>query len=93
MYNSLQFSSRALTRDHVKVIKIQEQSRRKLVAEIDNHVVESTKKMKQISYLEKERDRFLEEQLNLSKTIEDLTDEAKLRKVPSFSTKTFYRNF
>lgn len=63
------------------MIKIQEQARRKLVSEIDNHVIESNKKMKQIGYLEKERDRLLEEQLNLTKKIEDFMDDAKLKKV------------
>ncbi|KAI4460742.1 cilia and flagella-associated protein 58-related [Holotrichia oblita] len=70
----------AVSRDHVKLIKIQEQARRKLVSEIDTHIIEGNKKIKQICYLEKERDRLLEEQLNLTKKIEDYMDEAKLRK-------------
>lgn len=65
----------------MKLIKIQEQARRKLVSEIDNNIIEGNKKIKQISYLEKERDRLLEEQLNLTKKIEDFMDDAKLKKV------------
>lgn len=68
----------------MKLIKIQEQARRKLVSEIDTHIIEGNKKIKQICYLEKERDRLLEEQLNLTKKIEDYMDEAKLRKVCSW---------
>lgn len=81
--NSIRFIS-AVSRDHVKLIKIQEQARRKLVSEIDTHIIEGNKKIKQICYLEKERDRLLEEQLNLTKKIEDYMDEAKLRKVCSW---------
>ncbi|KAK9712724.1 CutC family [Popillia japonica] len=77
----------AVSRDHVKLIKIQEQARRKLVSEIDTHIIEGNKKIKQICYLEKERDRLLEEQLNLTKKIEDYMDEAKLRKAEIYDLK------
>ena len=41
--NKILIGKQTLTRKYVKVIKIQEQSRRKLVFEIDNHVVENIK--------------------------------------------------
>ncbi|XP_017780088.1 PREDICTED: cilia- and flagella-associated protein 58-like [Nicrophorus vespilloides] len=70
----------AVGRDHIKLIKVQEQAKRKLESDIDNHVIETRKQNKQISYLEKERDRLLEEELDLTKKIEDTLDEVKLKK-------------
>lgn len=71
-------------RDQLKLIKIQQQAKKKLETEIYNYVIERGNTAKQIKYLEKERDRLVEEQLELSKKIEDYMDEFKLKKVFNF---------
>lgn len=68
-------------RDQMKLIKVQQQAKRKLESEIYNYVIERGNTSKQIKYLEKERDRLVEEQLDLTKKIEDYMDEFKLKKV------------
>lgn len=68
-------------RDQLKLIKIQQQAKRKLESEIYNYIMERGNTAKQIKYLEKERDRIVEEHLELTKKIEDYMDEFKLKKV------------
>lgn len=68
-------------RDQLKLIKIQQQAKRKLESEIYNYVIDRGNTTKQIKYLEKERDRLVEEHLELTKKIEDYMDEFKLKKV------------
>lgn len=73
-------------RDQLKLIKVQQQAKRKLESEIYNYVIERGNTAKQIKYLEKERDRLVEDQLELTKKIEDYMDEFKLKKVRKRST-------
>lgn len=68
-------------KDYVKLIKIQEQSKKKLETEIEDLIGESQKQRKQIHYLEKERDRLVEEELDLTAKIEETMDDIKLKKV------------
>lgn len=68
---------------------MQQQNKRKLETEIDNFVMDRSKLNKQISYLEKERDRLVEEQLDMTKKIEDFMDDFKLKKVFGESSKIF----
>lgn len=70
----------AVARDHVKLLKLQQQTKKKLEAEIDSIHMESNKQQKHISYLEKERDRLLEEELDLRKKIEDTMEEVREKK-------------
>lgn len=70
-----------MTQDHLKLIKIQDQRNTKLETEIDEFKIETKKQMKQISYLERERDRLVEEQIDLSNNIENLMDDIRDKKV------------
>lgn len=70
-----------MAQDHLKLIKIQEQSRQKLEIEIDDFKVENTRQKKQIGALERERDRLAEEELDLTSKIDSLTYEITLKKV------------
>ncbi|KAF2901963.1 hypothetical protein ILUMI_04223 [Ignelater luminosus] len=76
-----------LVKDHVKLIKIQEQSKKKLENEIDDLIGDSQKQRKQISYLEKERDRLIEEELDLTAKIEETMDDIKLKKAEIYDLK------
>lgn len=71
----------ALTRDHVKLLKLQQQTKKKLELEIESYQIERGKQAKQVSYLEKEKDRLLEEELDLTKKIEDTMEDVRLKKV------------
>lgn len=73
-----------MTQDHLKLIRIQEQSRQKLELEIDDFKVETSKQKKQIVSLEHERDRLAEEQLDLTSKIDNLMYEIGLKKVLLF---------
>lgn len=68
----------------MKIIKIQEQSKRKLESEIDEFKLETGKQRKQISYLERERDRLAEEELDLTNKIETLMEDIRYKKVKYF---------
>lgn len=68
----------------MKIIKIQEQSKRKLESEIDEFKLETGKQRKQISYLERERDRLAEEELDLTNKIETLMEDIRYKKVEYF---------
>lgn len=70
-----------MTQDHLKLIKIQEQRNSKLETEIDEFKIENNKQKKQIGYLERERDRLVEEQIDLSNSIENLMDDIRDKKV------------
>lgn len=74
----------ALAQDHLKLIRIQEQSKRKLESEIDEFKIENNKQKKQIGYLERERDRLAEEELDLTNKIESLMDDIRYKKVRTF---------
>ncbi|KAJ8965219.1 hypothetical protein NQ314_004289 [Rhamnusium bicolor] len=67
-------------KDLNKLIQIQEQSKKKLEFELDLFFVESGKLKKTISGLERERDRLAEEQLDLTKTIEEHMEDIRLKK-------------
>lgn len=71
----------AMTQDHLKLIRIQEQSRQKLETEIDEFKIENSKQKKQILSLERERDRLSEEQLDLTSKIDNLLYEITMKKV------------
>lgn len=70
-----------MTQDHLKLIKIQQQRNNKLETEIDEFKIETNKQKKQIGYLERERDRLVEEEIDLSNTIENLMDDIRDKKV------------
>ncbi|KAK5644587.1 hypothetical protein RI129_005887 [Pyrocoelia pectoralis] len=69
-----------LIKEHIKLFQIQQQSKRKLEMEISEHVREIGKQRKQVSYLEKERERLVDEGLELRQKIEDTMEEIKLKK-------------
>lgn len=80
----------AMTQDHLKLIRIQEQGRHKLELEIDDFKMENAKQRKQISSLERERDRLAEEQLDLTSKIDNLMYEITTKKVQfQFFTEAF----
>lgn len=70
-----------MARDHIKLIKIQEQARKKLEAEVETCVSAAGQQRKQIAWMEKERDRLVEEQLDLTSKIEDIMEDIRLKKV------------
>lgn len=70
-----------VARDQLKLIQIQDQSKKKLEVELDSFFIESGKQKKQIHQLERERDKLAEEQLELTKTIEDNMDDIREKKV------------
>lgn len=66
------------------------------MSEIDEYVIEGGKQTKHIGYLEKERDRMIDEQLDLTQKIEDIMDDMKFKKVLSLglaSTADFKPSF
>lgn len=71
----------ALARDHIKLLKIQQQTKRKLELEIEQYTRENSKNMKQINYFNKERNRLMDEELELTKKIDDTMDEVRQKKV------------
>lgn len=73
--------------DQLKLIQIQDQSKKKLELELDSFFLESGKQKKQIHQLERERDKLAEEQLELAKTIEDNMDDIREKKVFETTTK------
>ncbi|KAF5307653.1 hypothetical protein FQR65_LT06708 [Abscondita terminalis] len=80
MLNQNILKHQALLREHITLIKMQEQSKKKLTAEIEEHVEEISKQRKNLTSLEKERDRLVEEGLDLTQKIEDTLDEVKMKK-------------
>lgn len=70
-----------VARDQLKLIQIQDQSKKKLELELDTFFIESGKQRKQIHQLERERDKLAEEQLELTTTIEDYMDDIRAKKV------------
>ncbi|ERL90076.1 hypothetical protein D910_07431, partial [Dendroctonus ponderosae] len=84
-----------VARDQLKLIQIQDQSKKKLEVELDSFFIESSKQKKQIHQLERERDKLAEEQLELTKTIEDNMDDIREKKGHIFDLKkniTEYEN-
>ncbi|XP_076265822.1 cilia- and flagella-associated protein 58-like [Rhynchophorus ferrugineus] len=77
----------AVARDQLKLIQIQDQSKKKLELELDTFFIESGKQKKQIHQLELERDRLAEEQQELTKTIEDNLDDIREKKGHIFDLK------
>ncbi|CAG9771320.1 unnamed protein product [Ceutorhynchus assimilis] len=77
----------AAARDQEKLIQIQNQSKKKLEIELDTFFIESGKQKKQIHQLERERDKLAEEQLELTKTIEDNMDDIRAKKAQIFDLK------
>lgn len=71
----------AVNKDQSKLIKIQEQGKKKLESELDNFIIDTNKQTKQILTLERQKNSLAEEQLNLTKKIEDSMDDIKLKKV------------
>ncbi|XP_031349556.1 cilia- and flagella-associated protein 58-like [Photinus pyralis] len=76
-----------LIKEHIKLFKIQEQTKKKLELEIGEQVQEIGKQRKQVSYLEKERDRLVDEGLELTQKIEDTMEEIKLKKTQIYDLK------
>ncbi|XP_050310350.1 cilia- and flagella-associated protein 58-like [Anthonomus grandis grandis] len=76
-----------VARDQLKLIQIQDQSKKKLEVELDSFFLESGKQKKQIHQLERERDKLAEEQLDLTKTIEDCMDDIRQKKGHIFDLK------
>ncbi|XP_030757675.1 cilia- and flagella-associated protein 58-like [Sitophilus oryzae] len=76
-----------VARDQLKLIQIQDQSKKKLELELDSFFIESGKHKKQIHHLEVERDRLAEEQQDLTKTIEDNLDDIREKKGLIFDLK------
>lgn len=70
-----------VARDQLKLIQIQDQSKKKLELELDTFFIESGKQRKKIHQLERERDKLAEEQLELTTTIEDYMDDIRAKKV------------
>lgn len=70
----------AVNANQQKLIKIQQQGRRKLESELDNFVIENTKHTKTIATLERQKNQMAEEHLDLTKKIEDAMDDIKLKK-------------
>lgn len=68
-------------KDLNKLIQIQEQSKKKLEVELDSLFVENSKQKKLITQLERDRDRLAEEQLDLSRTIEEHVEDIRTKKV------------
>ncbi|XP_068899538.1 cilia- and flagella-associated protein 58-like isoform X1 [Tenebrio molitor] len=77
----------AVNKDQQKLIKIQEQGKKKLEAELDNFIIDTNKQMKQILTLERQKNSLAEEQLNLTKKIEDTMDDIKLKKAEIYDLK------
>lgn len=77
----------AVAKDHIKLIRIQEQARKKLELEIDTCATASGQQRKQIVWMEKERDRLVEEQLDLTAKIEDIMDAIRLKKAEVYDLK------
>ncbi|XP_018319123.1 cilia- and flagella-associated protein 58-like [Agrilus planipennis] len=77
----------AASRDHIKLIKIQQQIRKKIEKEMDDYIKEIGKQAKEKTALEKERDRLVEESIELSRKIEETMDEVKIKKAEIFGLK------
>lgn len=71
----------ALQKDTVKLIHIQEQTKKKLELDLDTFFIESGKQKKTINQLERERDRLAEEQIELTETIQDNMEDIRIKKV------------
>ncbi|KAL1494784.1 hypothetical protein ABEB36_010327 [Hypothenemus hampei] len=76
-----------VARDQLKLIQIQDQSKKKLEVELDSLLLESGKQKKQIHQLERERDKLAEVQLELTKTIEYNMDDIREKKGQIFDLK------
>ncbi|KAK9886136.1 hypothetical protein WA026_014923 [Henosepilachna vigintioctopunctata] len=76
-----------IAQEQQKVIKIQEQQKRKLEGELDIFYLETNKQKKLIARLEREKERFADEHLEMARQIEDALDQIKLRKVQIFELK------
>lgn len=70
-------------KDLSKLIQIQDQSKKKLELELDTLFLENGKQKKLVTQLERERDRLAEEQLDLSRTIEEHVEDIRAKKVRS----------
>nr|XP_023014333.1 cilia- and flagella-associated protein 58-like [Leptinotarsa decemlineata] len=77
----------AVQKDQTKLIHIHEQTKKKLELELDSFFIESGKQKKTINQLERERDRLAEEQLDLTKTIEENMEDIRLKKAHIFDLK------
>lgn len=93
--NKALIRQQGMQKDLNKLIQIQEQSKKKLEVELDTIFVENSKQKKIISQLERERDKFAEEQLDLSRTIEEHVEEIRIKKVSPqlFFSFSFASNF
>ncbi|XP_060527691.1 cilia- and flagella-associated protein 58-like [Cylas formicarius] len=73
--------------DQLKLIQIQEQSKKKLEIELDAFFIETNKQKKHIQQLERERDRLTEEKIELTKDVEDKMEEIRSKKAYIFDLK------
>lgn len=70
-----------VSEQHVKLIKIQEQSKRKMENDLNNMKNEVQQQKKEMHKMEKERNRAIEETMDLTQQVEDAMDEIKLKQV------------
>ncbi|KAL3268053.1 hypothetical protein HHI36_007182 [Cryptolaemus montrouzieri] len=70
-----------------KLIKIQDQQKKKLEGELDMFYLETNKQKKAISRLERERERLAEEHLDMARQMEEAMDQIKMKKTQIFELK------
>lgn len=71
----------AVNKDQQRLIKIQEQGKKKLETELDSYIVDNNKQAKTITALERQKNTLAEDEINLTKKVEDCMDDIKLKKV------------
>ncbi|XP_044753434.1 cilia- and flagella-associated protein 58-like [Coccinella septempunctata] len=76
-----------VAQEQQKLIKIQEQQKKKLENELDLFYLETNKQKKIISRLERERERLADEHLDMTRQIEEAMDQIKLKKTQIFELK------
>ncbi|XP_045475100.1 cilia- and flagella-associated protein 58-like [Harmonia axyridis] len=76
-----------LAQEQQKLIKIQEQQKKKLEGELDMFYLETNKQKKVISRLERERERLADEHLDMTRQIEEAMEQIKLKKTQIFELK------
>lgn len=70
-----------LSMEHIRMIRMQEQAKRKLEVELKQCSKDALKQNKTIDSLAKERERLLAESLEYTKTIKEQTEEINLKLV------------
>ncbi|PSN42585.1 Cilia- and flagella-associated protein 58 [Blattella germanica] len=77
----------AASYEQQRIIKHYEQVKKNLQVDLDNYILDSRKKKKIISDLEKEKDRFIYEAQELNLKMQDTLDEMKVKQIHIFDLK------